>query len=67
MFKPNFRIKVWRSNAFSQKLFILNAKKTQMRLFLSRRKYFSTLNSQYVYKSLKGYEDLNKNQKHMMS
>jgi len=31
--KPYFPIKVWRSSAFSQNLFILNAKKTQMRLF----------------------------------
>jgi len=38
-FMPNFPIKVWMSNAFSQNLFILNAKKTQMRLFFGRRKY----------------------------
>jgi len=39
-FKPNFPIKVWRSNTFSQKLFIPNAKKLKRNFFLSWRKYF---------------------------
>jgi hypothetical protein len=32
-FKPNFPIKVWRSNAFPQKLFIPNAKKLKRNFF----------------------------------
>ena len=53
-FKPNFPIKVWRSNAFSQKLFILNAKKLKCYFFFESEEVHFTYFYIFAVNSEKG-------------